>query len=223
MKKFFIYFSISFVISFFIFFSLSYFNFSKEIDTKQDNLVTSLKDEYNNDEVVGVLEIPDVFKTVIVKHNDNEFYLNHDISKKESKLGSVFMDYRNSLDDKKILIYGHNSTRGNKLPFTYLDKYIKKSYYQKHPYFYFYSDKKYIYDIFSVYVESEDFDYVNLDNYNGLTYLEHINKLKNKSIYNTGISLNDDSKIMILQTCNVESGYDGSYKNTLVIGVLREE
>ena len=64
---------------------------------------------------------------------------------------------------------------------------------------------------------------MNLDNYNGLTYLEHINKLKNKSIYDTGISLNDNSKIMILQTCNVESGYDGSYKNTLVIGVLREE
>lgn len=223
MKRFFVYFSISFVISFFIFFSISYFSFSKEIDTKQENLVSSLRDEYNNDEIVGVLEIPDVFKTVIVKHNDNEFYLNHDISKKSSELGSVFMDYRNSLGDKKILIYGHNSTRGNKLPFVYLDKYVKKSYYQKHPYFYFYSDKRYIYDIFSVYVEDEDFDYVNLDNYNGLSYLEHINKLKNKSIYDTGINLSDDSKIMILQTCNVESGYDGLYKNTLVIGVLREE
>lgn len=193
-----------------------------KIDTNDKNIVNVLIDKYNNDEIVGVLEIPDVLKTVVVKHSDNDYYLTHNIKRQKSELGAVFMDYRVNPDDKKVLIYGHNSTRGNRLPFVELDKYVNKSFYDKHKVIYLYTkDGKMTFDIFSAYVESSDFDYVNIDDYNGLTYLEHINKLKNKSNYDTNITLNKDSKIIILQTCNVESGYDGSMKNTLVMGVLR--
>ena len=206
----------------FVFYKNNEFN-KDDIITKEKGNITLLKEKYNNTDIVGVLEIPNVLKTVVVKHSDNEFYLTHNIKKQKDKLGTVFMDYRINLDSNKVLIYGHNSTRGNDLPFVKLDNYVNKKFYLKHPKIYFYSDdRKYEYDIFSAYVETEDFDYVNLNNYNGLTYLEHINKLKNKSNYDTKVSLNKDSKIIILQTCNVESGYDGSMKNTLVMGVLKE-
>ncbi len=194
-----------------------------KLNTNDKDIISKLKDEYHNDEIVGILEIPDVLKTTVVKHSDNDYYLTHDITKKKNELGAVFMDYRVNTGDKKVLIYGHNSTRGNKLPFIELDNYVNESFYKKYPVIYFYTeDGKQTFDIFSAYVESEDFDYININDYNGLTYLEHINKLKNKSNYKININLKESSKIIILQTCNVESGYSG-YKNTLVMGVLKGE
>lgn len=209
-----------------LFFSCFYFCFvfelSDDIDTSNKDVVSVLRNKYNNDEIVGVLEIPDVLKTVVVKHSDNDYYLTHNIKGNKSKFGSVFMDYRVNVGDRKLLIYGHNSTRGNDLPFVNLDKYVSKDFYDKHRVIYFYTDSgKMVYDIFSVYVEDSDFDYVNVSNFNGLTYYEHISKLKSKSNYDTGVLLSSNSRILILQTCNVESGYDGSMKNTLVMGVLR--
>ena len=186
----------------------------------KENKITKLKKKYKNNDIVGILEIPNVLKTVVVKHTNNEYYLNHNIRNRSDVKGAVFMDYRNTLNDKKILIYGHNSTRGNHLPFVKLDKYLNEKYYKKHKQIYFYTESgTRVYEIFSSYIEEDDFDYVNLNNYNGLTYLKHINKLKNKSVYNTNINLKEDSNIIILQTCNVESGYSDN-KNTLVMGVI---
>lgn len=188
----------------------------------KENKITKLKEKYKNNDIVGVLEIPKVLKTVVVKHTNNDYYLNHNIKNKKDEKGAVFMDYRNTLNDKKILIYGHNSTRGNHLPFVKLDKYLDEKYYKKHKKIYLHTENgTKVYKIFSSYIEEEDFDYVNLNNYNGLSYLKHINKLKNKSVYNTNINLKENSNIIILQTCNVESGYSDN-KNTLVIGVLEK-
>ncbi len=226
-------FSIIFISCCVLFISCFFLFFNKDVvydlrsTTKFDsvstsNIVLSLRDQYNNSDIVGVLEIPSVFKTIVVKYSDNEYYLTHDINNKYSALGSVFMDYRVSYDSKKVLIYGHNIYGKKELPFSKLDNYVDKSYFLKHPVIYFYTlDGTYTYDIFSSYVETSDFDYVNVNDYNGLSYLEHINKLKNKSNYDTGIKLSSDSKIIILQTCNTRTGYDGSMKNTLVMGVLR--
>ena len=103
-----------------------------------------------------------------------------------------------------------------------LDERAEKAYYKKHKKIYLHTENgAKVYKIFSSYIEKEDFDYVNLNNYNGLSYLKHINKLKNKSVYNTNINLKENSNIIILQTCNVESGYSDN-KNTLVIGVLEK-
>ena len=59
-------------------------NVDMKINTDDKNIVNDLIDKYNNDEIVGVLEIPDVLKTVVVKHSDNDYYLTHNIKRQKS-------------------------------------------------------------------------------------------------------------------------------------------
>ncbi|MDO4369485.1 MAG: hypothetical protein Q4C29_03005, partial [bacterium] len=43
----------------------------------KENKITKLKKKYKNNDIVGILEIPNFLKTVVVKHTNNEYYLNH--------------------------------------------------------------------------------------------------------------------------------------------------
>lgn len=186
-------------------------------DTK---IVDKLKKEYNNDDIVGVIEIPNLFKEVLVQTTNNDYYLNHTISKEDSIYGATFLDYRNDLfNDKKLLIYGHSDMEIT-LSFNKLSNYNNQEFYENNKYIYLYTnDKKYKYEVFSSYVETQDFDYVNLKSFNGLTYKEHLNKLKNKSNIHSDIELEEDSHVIILQTC---SNGDPNHKYQLVMGLLVE-
>ena len=60
---------------------------------------------------------------------------------------------------------------------------------------------------------------MNLNSFNGLTFYEHILKLEDKSLYDTGVILNESSKILILQTCSFDNQESNS-NYQLVMGVL---
>ena len=182
----------------------------------------SLQETYHNSEIIGYIEIPGVISYPIVKAVNNTYYLNHLLDLTENIKGSPFMDYRVQFEDRKILIYGH-SGKEQDLPFLQLHRYEDVSFYQEHPTIYLYSvDKIYTYQIFASYLEGQDYDYVNINSFRGLSWLEHIQKLQSKSDYSIPITLDENSKILILQTCNVEEDYiGGTYR--LLIGVLTNE
>ena len=48
-------------------------------------------------------------------------------------------------------------------------------------------------------------------------YHNHINILKNKSLYDTGIKLNEDDEVLILQTCSNYVDYKNYDKKYLLI------
>lgn len=200
------------------------YDFKPEIQVpviKEDTkIVDKLKKEYNNNDIVGVLEIPGLFKEVILQTSNNDYYLNHDIYRNENIYGATFLDYRNNLlNDKKILIYGH-SDMYIILSFNKLTNYNNQEFYENNKYIYLYTnDKKYKYEIFSSYIETNDFDYVNLKEFNGLTYKEHLIKLKNKSNIKSNLTLEEDSRVLILQTC---SNGNPNHKYQLVMGLLVE-
>lgn len=179
-------------------------------------VITSDKEIYY-DSVVGRIQIEGTsINELIFQSNDNLYYLSHNRDKKEDIVGEVFLDYRVSLEDKIILIYGHNSTF-IKTPFKELEKYEKKDFFDDNAYINIYSnDEKITYEIFSVYVEDEDFTYMNI-NYEGEDYLKHINYLKDKSWYNRDVELKSNDRIIILQTCSFNKNY-GNDKYLLVIG-----
>ena len=196
---------------------------TKETLKQEQKLIDSLKKEYNNDDIVLYLEIPNVLSIPILQTKDNKYYLKHDIKKKYKPEGWPFLDYRNQLSDRKLIIYGHNS-RYSTLPFTNLTKYKDYSFYKNNPYIYLKTNSSiFKYKVFSSYIENNDFDYVNLNNFNGLSYYEHILKLKNKSFYETGVNLNSNSKILILQTCSYDKNYKGNRKYHLVLAVLEDK
>ena len=193
-------------------------NNTKTVEKVQNNTIDikALRNQYHNNDIVAYIEIDGVLGTIVLQSNNNEYYLNHTVNKKYDVKGSVILDYRNNINDRKILLYGH-SGKEKDLPFLNLNNYVHEDYYKKHDTIKLYTlDGLKKYKIFSSYIEREDFDYVNLKSFNGLTYLEHLNKLKNKSLYDTGISLNENDKVIILQTCSMNDiGYQ---KYNLVIG-----
>ena len=181
--------------------------------------IKSLQESYQNNDIVAYLVIPDVMSSVVVQSSDNEYYLRRLLDGSYNIKGTPFMDYRTTFEDRKILIYGHSGDYED-LPFLVLHRYENESFYQEHPTIYLYSaTKKYTYRIFSSYLETEDYDYVNIKSFRGLTWLEHIQKLQRKSDFSTNISLTDKSKVLVLQTCNTENGIVGG-RYRLVVGVL---
>ena len=190
----------------------------EETKIKQDNKIDIkyLQEKYNNKDIIAYIEIPNIISFPIVKTSDNDYYLNHNLSKEEDIRGTLFMDYRTNIEDRKVLIYGH-SGKEEGLPFNELVPYKEESYYKEHKNIYIYTEtNKYTYDIFSSYFEGKDFDYVNINSFNGLSYKDHLYKLKNKSMYNIDMNLEEEDKIIILQTCNLNVNSKDKYQ--LVIG-----
>ena len=120
------------------------------------------------------------------------------------KNGAIFLDYRNEQNDKKLLIYGHNS-KEKTAPFKELEKYLDKNFFTENPYIELtFQDQSYIYQIFSIMIVKEDeYRHTKLS-FQKNEYEEHLSWLKENSIYNTNINLTKKDRILILQTCYYE-------------------
>ena len=127
---------------------------------------------------------------------DNIYYLNHDVDGNSKSKGNPFLDYRDSISNSKVLrIYGHNSRTIN-TEFHILEEYYKEKYYKDHPYIYFDTNegtKKY--QVFSSYIEAQDWSYYNVNFNNETTYKKELIKYKNKSLYNTGVEVSEKDRV----------------------------
>ena len=138
----------------------------------------------------------------IVQTNNNDYYLNHNILKRKSTDGWTFLDYRNnSINDKNTIFYGHNLL--NKTAFGSMSKMFSKNYFNKNNHNIYVIDENnvYIYEVFSVYYSEPVTDYLQIEFYDE-EYLQFLNKLKSKSMYDFGISLDVGDKILTLSTCS---------------------
>lgn len=195
-------------------------NVNNPINYKE--IIDSVRSEYQNDDIVGILSIDNTdYKVPILQGEDNDYYLNHTPDGKENFMGSIYLDYRVNIDSsRKLLIYGHNSSRID-MPFKILEEFYDKDYYDNHKYISIMTsaaERKY--EVFSVYVETDDFTYMNINFDSDEDYFNHIKKLKDKSMYDTGIEVNKDDDILILQTCSTHRDYSNYAKKYLLI-ILR--
>lgn len=174
----------------------------KQNDKVLLNTIDQYRDYFNNEDIVGSLKIDGAdIDVIVVQTNDNEYYLSHNEKKEKSKFGAIFMDYRNNINDKKLLIYGHNSTK-SKPPFSNLMKYIKKSFYESHKYITL-ETKEGInqYIIFSIMINLKGNHRHTALDFNESQWAEHIKWMNENSIYDTGVNVSVDDKILTLQTC----------------------
>ena len=192
-------------------------NIEEKLDIYKEE-ITSLQEQYNNTDIVGTLEIDGTdYKVPVVQGTDNKFYLKHLPNKDYSIMGSIFLDYRVNINSsRKILIYGHNSAKID-MPFKILENYYDIDYIKNHPYVIIKTKEKIRkYEIFSLYVAVADYKYMNVlftDN----EYKEHVDYLKNKSMYNIETNMKNDDNILILQTCSTHKDYLKYKKKYLVI------
>lgn len=160
-----------------------------------------LRRDYNNDNIVGRLEIPGLFNLIVTQSGNNDYYLNHNLWNKKDIKGNEFLDYRNNVNDKNINIYGHNSKLYN-VPFKKLENFIDKDYFNESKYILFQHDEgRRIYEIVSFKKVDKDYEHMNIDNIN---QKEHIDMLLEDSMYVKNIEYSDDTNVMVLQTCSMD-------------------
>lgn len=183
------------------------------------NNIKKLQNKYVNFDIKGILSIDgEQFSYPVVQGLDNDYYLNHNYYKQEDKMGTVYFDYRADLDkSKKILIYGHSSTKQDAY-FNVLENYYDVNYYKNHKYITLETETDiYKYEIFSVYVETSDFTYMNMNFDSEDSWYSHLLKLQNKSLYRINMDLTKEDDILILQTCSNNKDYESYSKKYLLI------
>lgn len=158
-----------------------------------------------NNETVGWIIVNNTkVNYPVVKHIDNDFYLNHSFDKKYNNAGWVFMDYRNNITDmdKNTIIYAHG--RIDNSMFGSLRKTLNSSWYGNNEnYIINFSTENYnsLWQIFSLYKLPTTSDYLQIDFNSDSEYLEWLNMLKDRSIYDFKTNINSDNKIITLSTC----------------------
>ena len=182
------------------------------------NIIEKLQKDYNNKDIIALLNVSNEIEEPIAQSIDNKYYLNHNLNKEDDKYGTTYMDYRIDLNSsKKILIFGHSS-KYKDTTFNKLEKYYNKDYYENNKYIKLTTnDDIRTYKIFSVYIETSDWTYMNLNFNNDDDWYNHLQKLKSKSLYDTETNITKDDEILILQTCSNKEDYQKYKKKYLLI------
>ena len=194
----------------------------ENIDTT--NIIEKLQKDYNNKDIIALLNVSNEIEEPIAQSIDNKYYLNHNLNKEDDKYGTTYMDYRIDLNSsRKILIFGHSS-KYKDTTFNKLEKYYNKDYYENNKYIKLTTnDDIRTYKIFSVYIETSDWTYMNLNFNNDEDWYNHLQKLKSKSLYDTETNITKDDEILILQTCSNKEDYQKYKKKYLLIIAKKEK
>lgn len=157
-----------------------------------------------NPNIVGWLTVDDTkIDYPILRSSDNNHYLNRNYKEDISKSGSIFMDYRNQAEslDRQTIIYGHQMKDGSM--FGQLDKFLEEDFFSQHKEFQFDTIyESYKVEIFSVYVTTTDFNYIETEFSNDEEYMNFIEVIKDKSKMPTDIQVTEKDNIITLSTCN---------------------
>lgn len=177
----------------------------KEINVTNDVINDAIK-QYNNNDIKAKLTIEGTnINGYVVQTTNNDYYLNHSISKEEDKFGAIFMDYRNSFFDRNIIIYGHNSKSLSNAPFYELKKFMNKDFYYSHGTIKLETENAFsVWKIFSVMITKKDETRHLKINFNDSEWQNYIKWVINNSIYTTDINIEKNSVILTLQTCYYE-------------------
>ena len=144
----------------------------------------------------------------IVQTSNNEYYLDHSFDHKINLNGWLFLDYRSDHNNlsKNNVIYGHSGNyyvMFGSLYQTMKDYWYKNSNNQKIT---FNTSSNHTWQIFSIYVVNSTNDYIQHSFKTDEEYLNFLNKMKSRSIYDFGQTLSVNDKILTLSTCYKDSG-----------------
>lgn len=140
----------------------------------------------------------------VVQSNDNEYYLKHDFNKKNNAAGWVFADFRDNFRyfGNNTIIYAHNML--NRTMFGSLAWTLKKSWYQNEENWYIKISTPYtntVWRIFSIYTIKPEVYYLNTYFENDEEHQKFVDTIHGRSIYNFGVDVSKDDKILTLSTC----------------------
>lgn len=140
----------------------------------------------------------------VVQSTDNSYYLSHSFNKSSNQGGWIFADYRVDFKNfgKNTIIYGHNmnnKTMFGSIPNMLYDSYLNNSdnYYIKIST----PTSNTIWKVFSIYTTKPDVYYLKT-NFKSEPYETFLNNIKSKSVYDFGVNITSNDKILTLSTCD---------------------
>ena len=173
------------------------------------------KDKYNinfeeikktNSDAIAYIKVPGTkIDYIVVKGEDNDFYLNHNFNKDKNITGWIFADYKNNFnnEDKNIVIYGHNTI--DKSMFGSLKYTLEKSWQENennHTIIFVTEEGLKKYKVFSTYkVDNEEY-YITTDFTSDNEFKKFLDIVKSRSKYNYNVELNETDHILTLSTCS---------------------
>lgn len=193
-----------------------------KLDKENEKIIEKAKEEKNHGKKLNIEELRKIndqsaflldfklfdIKKVVVKGNNNDFYLRHDFKKQYNFAGWVFLDYRNKIsdDETNYIIYAHNM-RDGKTMFSQLPKMLDKNFLEdikeEDKIIKIRNEKgEYEYKIFSVHqMKDEKTTSINLlpEDKNELQKL--VDQVKSMSIYDFNVDTKNVKQIITLMTC----------------------
>ena len=154
-----------------------------------------------NDDIIGWLIVENTnINYPVVQASNNEYYLNHNLYKKYSSAGWIFMDSKNKSDDQNLIIYGHRRNDGSM--FGSLAKLIDNK--KEGQIKLITENDTYYYDIFSIYKIEKEYNYRET---NYIDFEDKKQEFKNRSINNYNVEINNKNQIITLSTCDKNNRY----------------
>ncbi len=169
-----------------------------------------------NSDVCGWLSIDGTkIDYPVYKTDNNDFYVDHDMSKEKSRYGAIFADcnavIKRNKHSQNIVIYGHNMI--DKSMFGGILDYTKLSFYKENPLVNFDTlYKEGTYKVFAVIItnvnkEDDDgfvFNYMQSRFSSENNFLNWAENVKVRSIINTGVDVIGTDEVITLSTCSYE-------------------
>ncbi len=172
-----------------------------------------------NEEVIAWIEIPDteINYPVLHRENDNAYYLSHTFQNKVNSSGAIFMEAKNSPDfsDYHTIIYGHNMRVGTM--FGTLSDYESPTFLATHPIIYIDVEEGLMqYQVFSCYKTTAKSNTYTIGFQPDQVYADFLSNIKERSMYDTGVDVTIEDKILTLSTCS-----EGAKGNRFVVHAKR--
>lgn len=154
----------------------------------------------------------------VMQSKDNDFYLSRAVNGTWNKVGTPFMDFRNSGDfsDRLTVIYGHYMGDGSM--FTDIHSYKSQKFYEEHPYIDLYTpDNSFrILPVAGVYQNVEYWDFT-FDYESDEAFLHQIDVWKALSTFKSDTEYSAKDRFVVLTLCT----YDVENSRFLLVGKIK--
>ncbi|CAM4126989.1 SrtB family sortase [Staphylococcus schweitzeri] len=173
-----------------------------------------------NKDIVGWIKLPGTsLNYPVLQGKTNHDYLNLDFEREHRRKGSIFMDFRNTLQtlNYNTILYGHHV--GDNTMFDVLEDYLKQPFFEKHKTIEFDNKYgKYQLQVFSAYKTTTKDNYIRTTFDNEQDYQRFLDETKRKSVIKSDVNISVKDKIMTLSTC--EDAYSETAKRIVVVAKI---
>ena len=145
----------------------------------------------------------------VVQTTNNDYYLHHAFDRSSNNAGWVYADFRNDFNElsKNTIIYAHG--RKDKVMFGSLTNTLSPEWYKKEEnQIIQFSTLKYntMWQIISIYKVKAESYYITSDFSSDTAFKTFAKNMKDRSIYNFGVDISEQDKLLTLSTCYNDSG-----------------